>query len=303
MAEKRGLGKGFGDLFSDTENAYGQTVKKDFYDFSAEKDGVNVRELEMERVFPNPDQPRKSFDNASLQELANSIAKHGVIMPIVVNTAENGRYRIIAGERRYRASLLAGMRTIPAVVRSYDERKVREIALIENLQREDLNPIEAARAMQTLLEEYRLTQEELADRLGKSRPAVTNALRLLTLDPAVIAKVTDGKLSAGHARVLIPLAPEKQIEFANLSEANGWSVRDMERNVKQFTTPNRIPTEKKGKKQQTATVELREFVDKMRSVFGTKVQLVGTNEKGRITIDYFTKDDLFRIYDLIDKLD
>ena len=184
----RGLGRGLSALFSDTEEAYGHAAK-----FSQEEpasplpeDIKDLTEVDIDLVSPNPNQPRKHFDEDALNELADSIKKHGLIMPIVVNRMADGKYMIIAGERRYRASRIAGKTKIPVVVREYDDRQIKEISLIENLQREDLNPIEAATAMKQLMDEYHLTQEELAERIGKSRPAVTNTLRLLSLSPEVI---------------------------------------------------------------------------------------------------------------------
>ena len=227
MATK-GLGRGLSALFSDTEEAY---------ENAQTENTSGVRELPLSDIYPNPDQPRKIFDEGALNDLASSIREHGVISPIVVNAAPDGRYMIIAGERRYRAAGMAGLTAIPAVVKEYSEREIREISLIENLQREDLNPIEAADAMKQLMDEYHLTQEELANRLGKSRPAIANTLRLLTLAPEVVSLVRDGKLSSGHARTLVPVPKEDQGKLAEECVKNGWSVREMERAVKQFLNP------------------------------------------------------------------
>ncbi len=302
MKSNRGLGRGLSALFTDTEESY-QNATHPFnnVDKLSEDEQKNVAELKIDSVIANPNQPRKVFDEMALQELCDSIKKHGVITPIVVNKAVNGKYMIIAGERRYRASKMAGLSTIPAVVREYSDREVKEISLIENLQREDLNPIEAATAMKQLMDEYHLTQEELASCVGKSRPAVTNTMRLLTLCEEVISMIADGKISAGHARALITLEPADQIKIANEIVSDDLSVRDVERRVKTLFTPAEVIEKKKFEKNQQITVELNDFVDKMRQIFKTKVSLVGTDKKGRIYIDYYTKDDLMRIGDIVER--
>lgn len=288
MAGNKGLGRGLSALFSDTEEAYENAQKEERRD---------VTELPLADIYPNPDQPRKVFEESALMELADSIAKHGVIMPIVVNKEPNGKYRIIAGERRYRASKLAGKETIPVVIKQYSEREVKEISLIENLQREDLNPIEAAFAMKQLMDDYALTQEELSDRIGKSRSAIANTLRLLTLSDDVMDMVARGDLSAGHARALVVLPKEKQLKIALDAVRGGYSVRDIERAVKLALNP---PPEKP--KKQEMSLELNDLVERFRGTFKTKVSLIGNDNKGRITIDYYTRDDLDRISDLLDEL-
>ena len=288
MAGNKGLGRGLSALFSDTEEAYENAQKEERRD---------VTELPLADIYPNPDQPRKVFEESALMELADSIAKHGVIMPIVVNKEPNGKYRIIAGERRYRASKLAGKETIPVVIKQYSEREVKEISLIESLQREDLNPIEAAFAMKQLMDDYALTQEELSDRIGKSRSAIANTLRLLTLSDEVMDMVARGDLSAGHARALVVLPKEKQLKIALDAVRGGYSVRDIERAVKLALNP---PPEKP--KKQEMSLELNDLVERFRGTFKTKVSLIGNDNKGRITIDYYTRDDLDRISDLLDEL-
>ena len=292
MATK-GLGRGLSALFSDTEEAYE----------NAQTENTGVRELPLSDIYPNPDQPRKIFDEGALNDLASSIREHGVISPIVVNAAPDGRYMIIAGERRYRAAGMAGLTAIPAVVKEYSEREIREISLIENLQREDLNPIEAADAMKQLMDEYHLTQEELANRLGKSRPAIANTLRLLTLAPEVVSLVRDGKLSSGHARTLVPVPKEDQGKLAEECVKNGWSVREMERAVKQFFNPPEVLAREKEKKNTLANAELTHLVERLRTSFRTKVSLIGTDKKGRIYIDYYSRDDLDRISEILDIID
>ncbi len=294
MKPTRGLGKGLSALFSETEEDYGKSLLFDEPEEKGEKKGVE--ELDISLIYPNPNQPRKVFDKDALEELASSIRKHGVIMPIIVNK-EGDRYMIIAGERRWRASSLAGLKTVPVIVKRYTERKIKEISLIENLQREDLNPIEAANAMKALMNDYGLTQEEVADRIGKSRSAVANTLRLLQLTPEVIRLITDGKLSQGHAKVLVPLEPTVQIHFANLAVKKGLSVRDIEQAVKDYLTP---PEKKKPKAELSA--ELRDLVSNMQRTFGTKVNAIGNDNKGRIYIDYYTRDDLDRLAELLEIL-
>ncbi len=297
----RGLGRGLSALFSDTEEAYGNAAK-----FSQEDaaplpaDIKDLTEVDIDLIRPNPNQPRKHFDEDALNELADSIKKHGLIMPIVVNEMQDGKYMIIAGERRYRASRIAGKTKIPVVVRAYDDRQIKEISLIENLQREDLNPIEAATAMKQLMDEYHLTQEELAERIGKSRPAVTNTLRLLSLSPEVIPLVAAGKLSAGHARALITLPADAQLKLAQDAIKDGLSVRDIERSVRDyFSTPDEL-ADKKEKKKQQVSIELKDLVERMRHAFKTKVSLIGNDKKGRIYIDYYNTDDLNRISEIVE---
>ena len=303
----RGLGRGLSALFSDTEEAYENASKsylaEDIPSAPLPEDIKGLMEVDIDAVRPNPNQPRKHFDEDALNELADSIRKHGLIMPIVVNAMENGKYMIIAGERRYRAAKIAGKTQIPVVVRSYTDREIKEISLIENLQREDLNPIEAANAMKQLMDEYHLTQEELAERIGKSRPAVTNTLRLLSLSPDVIDLVSTGKLSAGHARALVTLPEDAQHKLAVDVIKDGLSVRDVERSVRDyFASPEEL-ADKKEKKKQQVSIELRDLIERMRHTFKTKVSLIGNDRKGRIYIDYYNTDDLERISEIVELVD
>ena len=254
--------------------------------------------MDIELIIPNPEQPRKNFDEDLLNELAISIKRYGVIQPITV--VKNGlKYIIIAGERRYRACKIAGLKKIPVIVKDYTEKECKEIALIENLQREDLNPIEEAVAFRKLIDEYNLSQEELANNLGKSRPAIANSLRLLTLHPQVQKLVVDGRLSAGHARCLVSIKDyDAQIKYANAAADKKMSVRELEMMVNAYLNPNKETPKKTIK----LTQELKEFVNDMQRIFATKVKIVGNEEKGRIYMDYYTKDDLQRIYELIDSL-
>lgn len=299
----KGLGKGLDELFEEMGEAYENAYEnKDVFGYT-EEERANAEELSLDLISANPNQPRKNFDEQGLKELADSIQKHGVIMPIVVNDNGDGTYMIIAGERRFRASKLAGKETIPVVIRKYSDREIKEISLIENLQREDLNPIEAASAMKQLMNEYKLTQDELAERIGKSRPAIANTLRLLNLCPEVMDLVASGKLSAGHARTIVVLPPEQQVEFANEAIRSQASVRELEKKVRAYNVAPELLEEKKNKKRALASVELKQLVDRMRFVFRTKVSLIGTDKKGRIYIDYYSRDDLDRLVEILDIID
>ena len=294
MKPTRGLGKGLSALFSETEEDYGKSL---LFDEKDEVNGQTVSEIDISLIFANPNQPRKVFDETALNELASSISKHGVIMPIIVNKSGD-RYMIIAGERRFRASKIAGLSKVPVIVKTYDERQIKEISLIENLQREDLNPIEAATAMRSLMNDYGMTQEDLADRIGKSRPAIANTLRLLTLSQEVIKMVANGELSAGHARALISVPSADQLKIAQAVTKEGLSVRDLEKKVKEYFAP---PEEKiKKKVKMELSLEMKELIGDMQRVFGTKVNAIGNDKKGRIYIDYYSRDDLDRLSDLIE---
>lgn len=309
MAIKKGLGRGLDALFStfndeeedvkvERQPEQKEVVKEVIKEVVVEKQGDGVIELDIKKVDPNKDQPRKSFDASSLKELSESIKQHGVIQPIVVNE-QDGRYMIIAGERRFRASLAAGLKTIPAVIKHYNDRQIKEISIVENLQREDLNPIEAARAIKELMEEYNFTQETVADRIGKSRPAIANTLRLLSLTPEVIALIEKNKLSAGHARCLVVVDnPIKQAELANKASDGKMNVRDLEKLVKEYLNPKPV----KPKTRVVQSLELKELVRDMERVFKTKVTILGNDKKGRIYLDYFSRDDLDRIAELVENL-
>ena len=293
---KKGLGKGLEALFSiyDEENEKEEKpVSKTADNIKDSSDGV--LEIAIEEIRPNPNQPRKNFDQTALEELAQSIKNHGVIQPLVVNKEDDG-YMIIAGERRYRAAKLAGLEFVPCIVKNYTEKQIKEIALIENLQREDLNPVEAAKAIKQLMDEYNFTQEIVADRIGKSRPNVTNLLRLLSLYPDVLKLVENGRLSAGHARCLVVVSDyTQQLKFANMACDNKMSVRDLEKAVKNYLNPKKLSNQKTEQ-----SVELKELVNEMQRVFSTKVSVIGYDKKGRIYIDYYSRDDLDRIAELIE---
>ena len=293
MAKKvqRGLGRGLGALLGDDvveQPAAAPEVKA-----SAEEVQDAVSMLPIRLIDPNRDQPRRSFDEDALRELAASIEAVGVIQPIIV--AEVGeRYSIIAGERRYRASRMAGLDEIPAIVRNWDEQRRLEAALIENLQRDDLNPIEEALGVKRLMEESSLTQEKVAERLGKSRPAVANLLRLLTLEQSVQQLLVEGKLSAGHARALVTVDKKRQVQLANLTGQQGWSVRQLERICAQPVKEEQ-PKPAKVRDQQFSRLE-----GMARELFGTRAKLDGTQDSGKLTLFYYSADDLQRIWEVLE---
>ena len=282
MASKRpsGLGKGLGALLGDD-------VMK--------TESSGSLSIPISQVESYSGQPRKHFDEESLQELADSITEHGIIQPLTVRKLSSGYYQIIAGERRWRAARLAGLQEVPVIVMEADDRKAAELAMIENLQREDLNPMEEAAGFQSLIETYHMTQEEAAQRVGKSRSAVTNALRLLGLSPSVRKLVEENKLTAGHARALVPLSPSLQESAANAIIAGGLSVRQTEALVK------RLSAEKKEvKKPRNDGVDyLAEAQNELKAKLCRGVKIVSGRKKGRIELEYYGLDDL---NDLLDAL-
>lgn len=297
MANK-GLGRGLGSLLGilDEEEVVVENKEEVKKEVIKEIDGEEVKNVEIGLIDVNPNQPRKIFDPTALNELAQSIKIHGVIQPILL-TPRNGRYMIVAGERRFRASIIAQIKTIPAIIKEFDEKQVQEIALLENIQRQDLNPIETARALKELQESYGWTQDALADRLGKSRPVIANTLRLLNLCPEVIDLIEKGKLSAGHARSLVVVTnPEVQLKLANQVINNKLTVRDMENAVKEVDNNSKkvIKTKKPE-----LSMEMQEFISLMEHKFSTKINVKGNEKKGKIVINYYNADDLDRIYDII----
>lgn len=276
MSAKKGLGTGLNALFGEMED----------------RDEEAVRMLPISRVEPRAEQPRANFDEASLGELAESLSEYGMIQPITARRLENGYYQIIAGERRWRAARLAGLKEVPVRVVEADDRLATELALVENLQREDLNPVEEAQGYRTLLEVYGLSQEEAARRVGKSRPTVTNALRLLTLAPEVQQFVEQGLLSAGHARALVSVKPdEKQIEAARAVIANGYSVRRTEQLAAQLMREPKEPKTEDGIHVDYAA----EVTKRLEKALGRKVKLTEQGRRGRITLEYYDADDRERL--------
>lgn len=258
---------------------------------------TTVRDIPMAEIDPNLSQPRKDFDKDALEQLAESIRQAGVLQPILVQ--ENGtRYRIIAGERRYRAARLAGQETIPCIVRNLTEAQQMEAALIENLQREDLNPIEEASAIRALMQQCGYTQEEAARKLGKSRPAVANLLRLLTLPESVLNMVVSGELSAGHARVLAGVSPEsRQLELAHQCVLHAYNVRKLEEIAQK--PPQRVAAPSAVR---TRSVELTALEGTLREALGVKTTLTGTERKGKITLSYSSTEELEHIYEVFGRL-
>ena len=304
---KHGLGRGLDALFSiyqDEEEQEAEEKKEGRSQVgnSGDESPINsgVVELDMKLIDPNKEQPRKKFDVTSLRELTESIKQHGVIQPIIVNKTSGNRYLIVAGERRFRACLNAGLKTIPAIIKDFSKQEVQEISLIENLQREDLNPIEAGKAIRQLMTDYGFTQEEIADRIGKSRPLVANTLRLLTLSPEVISLIENGQLSAGHGKCLVVVTDEeKQLNLAKFAIERKLSVRDFEKLVKDSQN-EKIP---EAKKKIVQSIELKELGHRIQRLFRTKVVIHGDDNKGKISIDYFNSDDLDRICSFISKLE
>lgn len=300
MAANKGLGRGYASLMglndvdeTNVEKVDTPVISDNIILPKGQKSVVTIDLLDID---PNREQPRKNFDETALRELADSIKLHGVIQPIVV-TPVGKRFMIIAGERRFRASTLAGKTTIPAIIEHYTPQQIKEISLIENLQREDLNPIEAARAIKVLMSEFNMTQEVAADRIGKSRSAIANTLRLLTLDVGVIDLIESGRLSAGHARTLVVVPIDSQYKLALRGCDNQMNVREMEKLVREFLNPK----PDKVKKPENVSVELQDLVSNMQRTFATKVTAVGNDNKGRIFVDYFNKDDLDRICSLVNE--
>ncbi len=288
---KSGLGKGLGSLFP--SNVDVDNLGTDL--------AVNEKIVEMKinNVEPNVDQPRKVFDEEKLAELADSIKQHGVLQPIIV-TKKNDYYQIIAGERRWRASKLAGLKTIPAIVRDYDEKKIREVSLIENIQRENLNPVETAKALKELMEVHNLTQEELSKTLGKSRSSIANTVRILSLDERVIELVSEGKLTEGHARNLASLASgEKQYKYAlDIVEFN-MNVRDAEQLVKAEKTAKKATGG--VKKLDKLEIIYKDIENRLKNALGTKVYFKPqTKSRGKIAIEYYSNEELERILELLE---
>ena len=285
LASQKGLGKGLGAIFEGFDEAP-----------ASEKSPYQM--LPLHKVEPNPDQPRQDFDEEELQQLADSIAVHGVIQPLTVRQLPSGYYQIIAGERRWRASRLAGLYEVPAVVMEADDKKATELALIENLQRQDLNPVEEALGYQTLMADYGMTQEETAKSVGKSRPAVANALRLLSLCPEVLEMLRAGKLTAGHARAVLTLnTPKKQISAAQKIAALGLSVRQAELLCKNMS---REPVEEKVEPLKVDYVA--ECEKQLSKHLGRGVKIVNGKRKGRFELEFYGQDDLQILLDALMKI-
>lgn len=290
---KMGLGRGLDSLLK----VYDEEVKTKEPEKTISKYDMRqgeVQKIPTNKIYTNPNQPRKNFDKESLNELAESVRVHGLIQPIIVNEMPDG-YMIIAGERRFRASKICGLNEIDAIVKNYSNKQIAEIAIIENLQREDLNPVEIAKGIKQLMEEYGLTQEKVAERLGKSRSAIANSLRILTLYPEVIDLVEKGKVSFGHAKILASVEDyATQLILAKKVAKDKLTVRDLEKEVESI-----LGNKKKKKLPKLPSEELQDFIGELQRKLGTKVSLIGNDKKGRIYIDYYSQDDLDRIYDIV----
>lgn len=280
MTKNTGLGKGLGALIGNSKIEEIEQIQE----------GEAIQNLKLVEVEPNRQQPRKNFDDEALGELASSIKQYGVIQPIIV-TKQNDYYQIVAGERRWRAAKKAGLTEIPSIVRNYDEQKNSEIALIENIQREDLNPVEKAIAMKELINKYSLTQQKLADTLGISRSGIANTMRILNLDPRVVELASEGKLTEGHCKALLGIEDgDKQYKSAIYMIESGDSVREAEKQIrkkKQTNTNNRYEA------------IYRDIEDSFRNFFGSKVKIDAGPRSGKIIIQYSSNDELSRIIDLI----
>ena len=282
---KGGLGKGLDTLIPPKKNETAKKVEK-----------VEIKKIEeyvdINKVEPNKDQPRKSFNEDSLIELSESIKQHGIVQPVVV-AKKDDYFEIIAGERRWRAAKLAGLKEVPVVIKDYSPQEIMEVALIENIQREDLNPVEEAKAYQNLIKEYNLKQEEVAERVSKSRSAITNSLRLLKLSDDVLTLLMEEEISSGHARALLGLEDsEKQLEIAEKIAKDHLSVREVEKLVKNINQP----AKKTKKKELSNDFLYHDMEEKVKLKTGTKVRINRKSEnKGKIEIEYYSQDDLEKI--------
>lgn len=281
---RKGLGKGLEALIAtETTNV----------------DKNAVKELKINEVEPNSEQPRKHFDDEKLSQLSESIKQYGIVQPLIVKKDEN-TYKIVAGERRWRAARLAGLQTVPVIIRDLTSKQVMEIALIENLQREDLNPIEEAEAYEKLISDFGMTQEEISLAVGKSRPAIANSVRLLTLQDKIKSKLIGGEITSGHARALIPIEDsELQLKAVEEIIKKGLNVRDTELLVKRFITKK----ENKKEKNNDIDYQYKSIEDKFRGIFGTKVKILNNKNNGKILIEYYSLDELDRLISIIESID
>ena len=288
MAKKSGLGKGLGAILSDKYDSQA-------LDSIPNSDDSQIVELKIVDVEPNKDQPRKEFDKEKLDELADSISKHGVIQPIIV-TKQGSIYQIVAGERRWRASKQAGLKKIPAIIRNYDEIKIMEVALIENLQRENLNPVEEALGYKSLMETFNLTQDKISERVGKSRSAIANSLRLLNLPDKVLSMLEKGDISTGHAKVILSVNNKnEQIQIAEQVVERKMSVRETENYIKSKSKNKKAPTSQSSE----VKMAIKEMENAFSKYLGTKVKIKENGGKGKIEISYFSHDEFERLTELL----
>lgn len=292
MAAKRGLGKGIDAMISGDDTKAKKVVKE----VIKEVDTVDINKIE-----PNNNQPRKNFNEDKIHELAESIKQHGLIEPLIVQKGKKGFYTIIAGERRWRAAREAGIKEIPVVVKEYSDQQVMEIALIENIQREDLNAIEEAEAYERLIKDFNLKQDEVAERVSKSRVAITNSLRLLKLDPRVREMIIEDKIKSGHARALLSVTdPEEQYQLAVIIFDNSMSVRETEKMVKKYLADKDKPAKQIKEKDTQTELIYRDYEEKLKTVIGTKVNINNKGRgKGKIEIEYFSPDEFDRIVSMM----
>ncbi len=297
MAKSRGGLGGMGlDALLKVNVQNDNTIKSE--DSSPENVLAGFVELPIDKIVPNNNQPRKYFDDEAIENLSISIKNFGVIQPITV-VKKDSKYEIIAGERRYRASIKAGLEKIPVIIKDLSQKEQLEISLVENIQREDLNPIEEALAYMSLIDAYNLTHEEISKRVGKSRTAITNTIRLLNLEPQIQKWITDGLLPPGHARVILSVEDKgEHLKFADYIIKNNLSVREAEALSKKWSTDRDIGNSKKPTKQAMREIEIQDAEDRIAKKLQTKVKISGTSIKGKITIDYFTQEDLERILEL-----
>lgn len=280
MSERKGLGKGLGALFEDV-NIDSERIEAG----SEGKEKINF--LDIDDIAPNEGQPRKTFNKEKLDELARSIKTHGVIQPIVVRK-QGSHFEVVAGERRWRAARIAGLTKVPCIVRELTDEQNMLVAIIENVQREDLNPVEEARGIRTMIEDYALTQDEVAKAVSKSRPYITNALRMLKLPDTVLDLVSSGKLSAGHAKAILSAKEEERDEIAKLVENKGLSVRETEKISKKGLSFDR----KKPGKHPAKNAAVKQIESELSSALGTKVNLNQNGNKGKIEIEYYSREEL-----------
>ncbi|MGA0254201.1 MAG: ParB/RepB/Spo0J family partition protein [Rhodothermales bacterium] len=307
--QKSALGRGLGALLPDSEENRPKPSGIEhtkLYNFDERiRSAGTISEITIGAVSPNPYQPRSEFDEAALEELSQSIRQLGIIQPITVRKIGADRYELISGERRLKASKAAGLSTIPAFVREADTEAMLEMAIVENIQREQLNAVEEAMGYRRLMEECSLTQEQVATKVGKSRSTITNALRLLNLPPSLLAGLRDGTLSPGHARALLPL--EDELLQRSLMEeivALGLSVRDVEKKVRQLQKPDsRTASPSKERAERAVSAEMGAIADRIRRALGTKVQIkpAADNKGGRIEVAYYSNEDLERILEFLER--
>jgi ParB family transcriptional regulator, chromosome partitioning protein len=279
MANKKSaLGKGLGALIPEMRDRQDEEINK------------GIIEIDINEISPNEEQPRKNFDEEKIVKLSESIKEHGIIQPILV-IKDGSYYKIIAGERRWRAARLAGLKKVPIIEKELSDREVMEVSLIENLQREDLNPVEEAIAYKKLIDEFKMTQEEIANRIGKSRPAIANSLRLLNLDERLINYLMDGTISEGHGKIIAGVEDKQiQYEIAKKIIDEGLNVRQTEKIIKSFLD-NKVSKKAKTKKD----IYIKDIEDRLKSILGTKVTINKGRKKGKIEIEYYSEDDLQRI--------